>query len=1397
MMMSIAARGKAKGSVTAIEPKHGLLSSILFGWPAILAVAMLLTPLGANAQMAGTGAISGSVTDSTGAVIADATVTATADDTNVATIRTTTNAGDYSITTLTPGVYTVTVVVKGFETYVQKNVTVDALQNVTVNMKLTVGTTSATVTVTAAPPLLDTADAQLGAVMDNEMYTSLPLLMGASGQPDQRRATDFAYLMPGVQNTLAASSGGNPTDASGGVNGSNPLGGTQEVYIDGVNLPEGDGVGDPRYTWTAFGVDAIDQFQIEQAGYPAQYAGQGVQNYSVKSGTNQIHGSIYEYVRNTVFDAWSAANKIPTETGAQVPPGGVCSSAVLSASTSWCNLGGIKPVEHMNEVGIAIGGPIIKNKLFLFYNYGTYRYAAGPSPKVMTIPTLAELGYGTNHPGEADFSGYAQAEGAAGCTPGTNCYDIYDPASQTLAGGGANCSSTHTCNRTAFPGDLIPANRITTAAAYVNKLMSTMPQVTGANQTSYNGNATVGYPNGLSNWYQAGRLDYTLSEKNQISLIVAFGRQSVAGGYDLAGGATNSLPPPFNSNQFYAPTTNVDILRDTWTINSHLVNQAGLAFGRYKSLDSNQDEQPQFDAAALGLLNVPPGQPTVGFPGISFSGGASGTTPTNEAGYSWHGQLQNTYTAMDNLQWQHGKHSVTFGGQDVYVQFNLWTTDGSSPLTYTFAGTQTQGYVAGSGGTLLSNTGVPYASYTLGAVSSSSVSIAPEWGARWGSPSLWVQDDFKVTPKLTVNAGVRWDLFGVIHEAHNQMTWLNPSAVNFDTGNYGTLAFAGGTLGNGPYTGLANPSRMWYKNIGPRLGAAYALNSKTVLRASYGVTFARGNWTAGGGGQKLPSQMGLIPSASAPAGLSNAPSFYWDASSCAGNPGGLAGDGITPCGWTGSTSTPASVLAQQIAAGNMPQGATLAEYGTAETATEKNSNNGSPVYWDPTLGSRSPQYINWTFGVQRELTRNMSVSVSYVGSEGHFISVSKDNWARSNGLPESMAPLSGYAFTTKTGATIAPCTGVGCQYDLLGTAATTNGVNALAAAQGYGFIPPNPYTNPASTGTGGFYQSNSVASYYEQFPQYSGMTDTTAFVGNENWNALEVTVRQRAANGLDFMVNYTWSKAIDDLGTFRVEDNTHLDRSLSAASQPQNLVGSVTYNLPVGRGHMWGDNLVYRAIVSDWTVSGIGLVHSGLPLLIAGSSCAGAPLGQCMPSVVSGQPGRINKWDRTPSGKALSWDPNNPNSVANVSYVNPAAFTVVNAGNCTAGTTASGDYHTYTGNFAPANAVAPAGNYGAYDVCNGPENYAVGTAGRVAPIKGLYSQPTYNGDVELKRTFPIYREWKLSISADMTNITNKVVLATPTNLSVTSSDDTPGALGQVNKIANFPRDVQFSGRISW
>lgn len=1327
----------------------------------ILALALLFSGV-AQAQMAGYGAIAGTVTDPSGAVIKGATVTANLVSQNAKTTRTSTSTGDYNVTPLTPGIYTLTVSAKGFETFVQENITVNALQTVPFSVKLTVGAAEQTITVTEAPPVLETSDATLGAVMDNEMYSSLPLMMGAGGNADQRRATDFAALMPGVQNTLSASAtsgGSNATDASGGVNGSNPAGGTQEMYIDGIDLPSSLGVGDPRPTWSAFGMDSVDQFQVQTTGYSSQYAGQGVQNYSIKQGTNKIHGSLYEYARNKFLDAWATNNKLPTVVGV-VPSGSSCSSATLTADTSWCKLGGVKSQEIMNEFGIVLSGPILKNKVFLFYNYGQYRYQKGPNPTLQTIPTYNMMGYDNNGNSAtvADYNGYQTAIAGTSTAAG-----IYDPATQTVAA----CSNA-TCSRTAFANNQIPSARFSQAAQYINKYL--LPLEGPVNPAMYTNNLAYGTKSGLSNWYQTGRLDYSLNQAHQISLIVAFGRQSSTG---LNSGGT--LPPPFNTTQSYHPVTNVDILKDTWTINSHMVNMASVAFSRYVSHSITPNMESQYAASTTGILNMPDGQASY-FPKIAWSG-TTNYVPGTWGGYSWNNKGNDTYTITDNLQWEKGRHSLTFGGQFIIIQFDIQSpTTYSSPATFTFSSAQTYGYT--SAGKTVTNSGAAYASYMLGAVSSSSVTVAaPELSPRWNDPSFWVQDNWKVTPKLTINGGLRWDIWPAVREKNNYISWLNPTATNPYTGNLGTFNAAGGNASDGWHTGKNIPSDLWWKNVAPRLGFAYSVNSKTVIRSSWGLSFARGNWIADPGQSGSPSTTGLTSSdttsSTTPAGYafgSNEPAFYWDSTAC--GTGSLAGDGLTACGYTGKVTTAANTL---------PAGITsMAAYGAYETAGMSAKNAASLMYWDPYYGSRAPEYENWSFGVERQLNKDTSISISYVGSEGHFLKTASSTgtyW--NNKLSEGWASMAGYSLASSSGTTYSACSGLSCSYTLISQKANVNSTNGISVAQGLGYAAQNGYNGQT------YYMSNSVGGYFTPFPQYSGVSTGTSFVGNTNYHALQVVAKQRPSHGFSWMATFTYSKNIDDMGTFRVYDNPRLDRSISSANQPYNFIVTGVWHLPVGKGHRFGENMIYRNLVSDWTVSGIGTVHAGLPLIVTGSGCAGSSiLNQCMPSLVAGQKGRQYSYGKSANGKNISWDNSNANYIGTVNYVNPNAFTVLNAGNCNASNTSAqptGAYHTSNGQ--------------AYYVCNGPEDYVPGNAPRVAPLN-MYSQKYVNVDMALKRSFPIHRTWKLALEADLSNVANHATYGVPSCTVQAGSTTSFCAITGMSSAYN-PREAQLSGRISW
>ena len=306
---------------------------------------------------------------------------------------------------------------------------------------------------------------------------------------------------------------------------------------------------------------------------------------------------------------------------------------------------------------------------------------------------------------------------------------------------------------------------------------------------------------------------------------------------------------------------------------------------------------------------MPAGQAAGGFPKITWSGTYSNPMGDNSSnntggkfqwgGYAFNNKINNTYTTVDNLEWVFGRHNFTFGGQYSDLQFDyVSVVSPSGPMAFGFNSTETAGF--SSGKSTISTTGSSVASYMLGAVDSSSASVnVPGLGTRWRDPSFWAQDDFKASDKLTLNLGLRWDIFPSITEAHDLFSFLNPTGANAITGNQGTLEFAG----NGDpslYCNCSNPAPTVYTNIAPRLGFSYATDPKTVIRASYDVAYARGDWTSGSQSGS-PSTLGFTPSASAPGGTSAAPAFYWDNTQCGQTP---ATNDSVACGWTGSITNP-------------------------------------------------------------------------------------------------------------------------------------------------------------------------------------------------------------------------------------------------------------------------------------------------------------------------------------------------------------------------------------------------------------------------------------------------------------------------------------------------------------
>lgn len=1227
----------------------------------------------AMAQLSGKGAIKGTVTDKTGAVIPSASITAINTANGITAVIESTGSGDFNFPDLDPGIYTVTITAQGFEKLTQENIHVNALETQTYNPVLQVGAQSQEIRVTAEPPQLETSSAALGLTMENETYAQLPIEMGAYGQPDQRRASDFAFLMPGVQGN---NTNGNATTNTGVVNGSGSRGAASDVYVDGIPFVRAGGNGDPRYVWTAISVDAVDQFQVQTNGYSAMYEGQGVMNYSVKQGGQALHGSVYEFFRNTDLDTWGFFR-------AQDP----------------VTFMPVKPIEHMNEYGVAVGGPLIpfgsiRRKLFFFTNYDGFRYSS-QSPTPLRFPSDAERA--------GDFS----ADGV----------NIYDPASfnpsqpSTCAGGSSNCRTQFSSNGV---NNVIPSSRFSPIAVNMQKFLPDIPSTaTGNNYTSPNST-------GLTNWSTTSRIDYTVTSRDTLTVLGSVGRQASSNPVGQTTSGRNTGPVPYNYGQTYAPKTAVWTVEETHVFSPTLLNQLKWGYARYNGPTFNPDDSAKYAATTMGLSGLPTGQAQTVFPIVTFSGGS--VLPTNWGGTTENRTTAENYTVLDNLQWNFGKHSFTFGGQVAWMLYNVVNaTNSSTPITLANAVNETA--QVNSSSTATSSTGLTYASFLLGEVDKGSFTsyLQNEFGARFRAISPYVQDDWKVTPKLTVNLGLRYDFYPTLTEVHNAEGFFSPSLANPTTGLNGALQFTG----TGANTcNCATPVSNYYKNWGPRLGLAYQVGSKTVVRGSYGVMFSHGDAVGG-----LNTSLGTL-------GYSAAPSFS-SSLALTSMSGLLAG---------GNGAIPSYTLASGAASGPA--------YGTGYAGNSTAPS--SMQYDDPYLGGRAPEYLNWNFSIQHQITNTVTATATYVGSEGHFLQLDSNHargyWADDLD-PKYIAQL-GYntnaSHLSDTSNLATDCT----TYNLPcpSTALMTNTKQALST-----FLKPFPF---------------------------QGVGDSFGYVGNSNYHALQVVLQMNRWHGMTLNANYTFSKIIDDGGTFRtgypIPAGTlanHLsssfpadryDRSVSTSNQPQHFVTTAVWDWPLGRSFL-ASNATERAILGGFTWSGVYQAFSGSPLALTASSCQTNPAqSTCVPIMNPNFTGpvRVNgKWGQGSLG--TSTYPGTKSTITNPSYIAPSTGTSVS--------TAAGPF---------MNPVS--GILSAY-------NYLLSDAPRTAPYN-LYGPSNYQLDVAMIRSFPLHitEATKLDFRAEWYNITNH------TFFGVASSAVGNSTFGQVTQSSSYNRkSAQFSARIEF
>jgi hypothetical protein len=786
-------------------------------------------------------------------------------------------------------------------------------------------------------------------------------------------------------------------------------------------------------------------------------------------------------------------------------------------------------------------------------------------------------------------------------------------------------------------------------------------------------------------------------------------------------------------------------------------NQLKFGFNRFgQPITSLTDGVSPYRAVAdLGISNLPSGQASTEFPGATFgtttafttaespwtSNGASGATQTT---------VPNTYTLLDNFVITKGRHNITIGATTQWLQDNvaaqlgysgIYTVPYSANSTATF-GTPT------SPGTSISTTaaGFSYASYLLGAASSSGIAIqgVAETGGRYHDISPYVEDNWKVTPKLTVNVGLRWDYFPPFHEVQDRWSFLNPALTNSVTGNPGELQFAGNHGGSGVSCNCRTPVQTWWKNYGPRFGLSYAVTPTTVVRAGYALVYSIGGGVGGRGGAGTGTgQTGFNVSATAPqestTGLSAGPSYYLNNSS-AFTAKGIANTAFGGTGFVLPTPTTPSAATQTLNTGNYVNSA-----GTFVTA-------GTTAYADPYLSGRAPEFGMYNVGFQQALSNSLTLTINYAGTQSHFLLASGSNgrgyWAGQLD-PKYLVALGAVADSTGK----APLLGA--------IASPANVAIAQAKLPGYKL----PYASISATNT-----KATIAQTLLAFPQYSGVSDTWGDVANISYNSLQASLSQRPWHGLSYTVNYTWSKNMGDEGTYRsgydlpsgsVSRSTQsykqnrIDRSLTITDTPQSIAAYGVWELPFGKNHIGGDHFLVRALAGGWQVSSIYRFTSGVPFVATYGGCTAPNTGTCSLDLNPNFTGNARR--------------NGGMRHFGVSYINPNAFV--------APTTLTSNLST---------------NYN-----------LIGNAPRTAPY-GLRQPYFWQDDISLRRSFNITpNRLKFIAEVDCLNVANHPTL---TNLTAAWADPTssnPATLASANAFGTLtgaqanPRDFQFAGRLTF
>jgi hypothetical protein len=735
--------------------------------------------------------IEGLVTDASGAPVSGAKIVATSVGSNAPTETVSDTDGRYLISYLTPGNYVVTVEKQGFEKLVNQGVKLNVAEHATINFALTVGTVNQAITVSANAAIIETETADRSLAITSATVLNTPL--------QGRNPFAIAWSSPGV--VLNASAARlRPFDISGSssitINGGRP--GTNEVLVDGISsLFEASSV---SYVPTA---EAMSQFKVQTTNYDAQYGWTlgGVINIITKNGTNEFHGSAFEFFQNTHLDA-ATFNNNRTGVG--------------------------RTSSHINTFGGDIGGPIKKNKLFFSYTFEDIRQVI-PDPFVTSVPTALQK--------QGDFSQTYYARNASG-TPLVQT--IYNPFSTTTGPNG-------TLTRTPFAGNIIPASMLNPVAL---KVLSYVPtgNVAGDPLTGLNNLTNSGNTRKFTDFFpeNTGRVDYDINETTR--LFVRYSRNALEEERSFHYSTVSAINPADTgqNNPFTRENHNATV-QFTKTLSPTAVFDFRLGLERFKS-ESGAQQGAGVGPSTLGFSPAFVAQAANWFPRFTWANyEGAGAQPTY---ISPTAQTNSIQASMSKVM---GREALKFGGEFRLLR-GYSQTPGYNAGNFSFD----QQFTGANPLQIQPASGNAIASFLLGTPQSGYIQVNSQPARQERMFSLYVQNDINLTQKLKINLGLRWDYMGPLTDRFNELprgfatTTPNPLQVP-GMNLYGGVLFAGV---NGQPRGIFNQS---WGNVGPRLGLAYQLTNNTVLRGGYALVYGQ-TWNDPGNAPGFSQQTNMVSS---------------------------------------------------------------------------------------------------------------------------------------------------------------------------------------------------------------------------------------------------------------------------------------------------------------------------------------------------------------------------------------------------------------------------------------------------------------------------------------------------------------------------------------------------------